>query len=239
MEHARRRLPNLADVKSACYRRLPIPNSAIFRSSWPSTTNALNFKKQQHSTIQLVPPLPLTPTPQKITKGNKISAVDWCINFHDRLHRCKHPGCERFESKSTCFSNKYTTTPHTSMLRLKHFTQTTHKPKRAHQPAGKLTLASCTTAVVLALGRISFGRRFSAASCATPSISSCCSLFQTGRRKTAATRPTALFSHLQQSRELCAFYTRNCCNFSNDQLAASSTVNEQIVHHLHIKNRWI
>ncbi|KRY43137.1 hypothetical protein T01_3905 [Trichinella spiralis] len=191
--------------------------------------NALNFKKQQHSTIQLVSPLPLTPTPQKITKGNKISAVDWCINFHDRLHRCKHPGCERFESKSTCFSNKYTTTPHTSMLRLKHFTQTTHKPKRAHQPAGKLTLASCTTAVVLALGRISFGRRFSAASCATPSISSCCSLFQTGRRKTAATRPTALFSHLQQSRELCAFYTRNCCNFSNDQLAASSTVNEQIM----------
>ncbi|KRZ91786.1 hypothetical protein T08_4588 [Trichinella sp. T8] len=85
--------------------------------------------------------------PSKKTKGNKISVADWCINFHDRLHRCKHPGCERFESKSTCFSNKYTTTPHTSMLRLKHFTQT-HKPKRAHQPAGKLTLASCTTAVL-------------------------------------------------------------------------------------------
>ncbi|KRZ24223.1 hypothetical protein T4B_7691 [Trichinella pseudospiralis] len=71
----------------------------------------VNFRKKQHSTIQLNPPHPTPPPllPLNKWKGNQISDTDLSIVFHDRLHRCKHPGCEHiclaFRS-----SNKYNNT---------------------------------------------------------------------------------------------------------------------------------
>ncbi|KRZ73477.1 hypothetical protein T10_1293 [Trichinella papuae] len=79
--------------------------------------SAMSIVCHERSSIQNYTAIPTPPPllPLNKTKGNKISTTDLSIIFHDRLHRCKHPGCEHF-CLAFRSSNKYNT-QHTSKLR--------------------------------------------------------------------------------------------------------------------------